>query len=82
MNLSQTDGINGYDKIGDLRSAIGRRFSDNDSRTHSSVLVGVSECGNICYKREVESEYKSMKKKPREGIFSEPSWLTWNAIFY
>jgi hypothetical protein len=67
-------------KVNELRNSIGKEFSDNYSSTNRSMLIDVSECGNICYTMEIMSEYS--KNEPKLGIFKQPSWLTWNAMFY
>jgi len=66
-------------KIDELRSAIGRIYSDNYSSTNRSRLVKVSKCGNYCYTEEVASEYSKIAPKP--GLSKQPSWLVWNGIF-
>ncbi len=59
INLSISDPIDGFDKIGELRSAVG-----------SSGLISVSKDGNRC-------------KVEKDGrVVSEPSWLTWNRLFF
>ena len=67
-------------KVNELRNSIGNEFSDNYSSTFRSILVDVSECGNVCYTMEVMSEYS--KNEPKLGIKQQPSWLTWNGLFY
>jgi hypothetical protein len=80
VNLSIQDSIDGHNKVQMLKDAIGKEFSDNHSSTHRSILVNVSECGNVCYTMEVMSEYS--KNEPKLGIRQQPSWLTWNGLFY
>jgi len=80
INLTTQDQIDGLNKTQMLREAIGKEFSDNYSSTSRSVLVSVSECGNVCYTMEVKGEYS--KNEPKTGINKQPSWLTWNGIFY
>lgn len=64
-------------KIDELRSAVGKEFSDNHSNTLRSVLLNVSQCGNICYTMSISA------KGEKGGTFrKEPSWLTWNKIFF
>ncbi len=65
INLSITDPIDGKDKIGELRNAIGQSFVGEYNR-----LISVSEDGNRCM---VERDGK---------VVSEPSWLTWNRMFF
>ena len=69
-------------KINDLREVVGRVFSDNHSSTLRSELVSVSECGNVCITREVASPYAFVKTTPKPGLNKQPSYITWNAIFY
>jgi hypothetical protein len=69
-------------KIDELRSAVGKVFSDNHSSTNTSMLLSVSKCGNVCYTMEMPSEYLSGNKNPKRGIQKQPSYITWNAIFY
>ncbi len=64
-------------KIEELRGAIGKEFSDNHSPTLRSVLVAVSECGNVCTVRSIPAY-----GKPGHVISKQPSYITWNAIFY
>ena len=64
-------------KIEELRAAIGKEFNDNHSATLRSVLVAVSECGNVCTVRSVAAY-----GKPGNVISKQPSWLTWNAMFF
>ncbi len=64
-------------KVNELRNAIGKEFSDNHSNTLRSVLLSVSKCGNVCYTMSVDSYDKKGGK-----ISKQPSWLTWNAMFY
>jgi hypothetical protein len=80
INLTIQDQINGSNKTQMLREAIGKEFSDNYSSTNRSMLIDVSECGNVCYTMEIMSEYS--KNEPKLGIFKQPSWLTWNGMFY
>ena len=82
INLSVQDKFDGLNKIGDLRGAIGQEFSDNYSSTCCSVLVSVSADGNTCTIKEVPSPYKSGNQKPKPGLKTQPSWLTWNAMFF
>ena len=78
-NFKLQDEANGTYKIFDLKQAIGREFSDNYSSTNRSILVNISECGNVCQTMEIMSEYS--KNEPKLGIKQQPSWLVWNAIF-
>jgi hypothetical protein len=80
VNLSIQDSIDGLNKVQMLKEAIGKEFSDNYSSTNRSMLVDVSECGNVCYTMEIMSEYS--KNEPKLGIFKQPSWLTWNGMFF
>ena len=75
-NFKLQDEANGSFKVFDLKQAIGREFSDNYSPTLRSILLNVSECGNICY---IMSVYAYNKKGGQTS--KQPSYLTWNAIF-
>ena len=79
IRLAEIDRIDGSDKVNDLRSAVGRIYSDNYSSTNRSRLVEVSGCGNLCITEEVKSEYNS--RVPEPGFQRQPSWLVWNGIF-
>ena len=74
INLSVSDPIDGKDKIGELRSVIGKDYCGDNK------LVSVSKDGNRCVvQRNVvlaPSNVVSTK------LVSEPSWLTWNRMFY
>ena len=79
IRLAEIDRIDGSDKVMDLRSAVGRIYSDNYSYTNRSRLVEVSGCGNLCITEEVASEYNT--RVPEPGFQRQPSWLVWNGIF-
>ena len=64
-------------KLDELRGAMGRVFSDNHSATLRSELVAVSECGNVCTVRSVAAY-----GKPGNVISKQPSYITWNALFF
>ena len=81
IRLAEIDRIDGSDKVNDLRSAVGRIYSDNYSTTNRSRLVSVSECGNYCYTEEVASEYSKTAPIYYTGLSKQPSWLVWNGIF-
>jgi hypothetical protein len=80
--LSIQDKFDGSTKVQDLREAIGQEFSDNRSSTLRSKLVSVSADGNTCVVKEVASPYKSGNQSPKPGTSKQPSWLTWNAMFF
>jgi hypothetical protein len=64
-------------KIDELRNSVGKEFSNNHSNTLRSVLLSVSKCGNVCYTMSVDAYGK------KGGITSkQPSYITWNAMFY
>jgi hypothetical protein len=64
-------------KLDELRGGIGSEFSDNHSATLRSKLLEVSECGNVCTVISVDAYGK------QGGVVSkQPSWLTWNAMFF
>ena len=64
INLSVSDPIDGFDKISELRNAIGNDHHGNYK------LMSVSKDGNRC------TVLKGTQK------VNEPSWLTWNRMFY
>jgi len=80
INLSVQDEFDGNGKVDELRSAIGKSFSDNRSSTLNSRLVSISDDGDRAYTEEVKSEYSN--RVPKSGIKSQPSWLVWNGMFY
>lgn len=64
-------------KLDELRGAIGNEFSDNHSATLRSRLLSVSECGNVCTVVTVDAYGK------QGGVtMTQPSYITWNAMFY
>ena len=67
LNLSITDPIDGFDKIGDLRNAVGTEYGYG---SYVTKLISVSEDGNTC----VIEEQGNRKR--------QASWLTWNRFFY
>lgn len=77
-SLPDLDAIDQIDRVAQLRGAIGREFSDNYSSTCRSILLSVSKDGKTTLTREVEA----WGHKPQPGTRRNPSWLTWNAIFY
>lgn len=74
INLSVSDPIDGFDKIGELRSAVGTDYCGDNQ------LVSVSEDGDRCTVRRnvvlAPSNVVSTK------LVTEPSWLTWNRMFF
>ena len=74
INLSVSDQYDGLGKIDELRSAVGTDYcSDNQ-------LVSVSKDGNRCTVRRnvVLDPSKVLSTK----LVNEPSWLTWNRMFF
>ena len=69
INLSVSDPIDGFDKIGELRNAIGTDYCGDNQ------LVSVSKDGNRCTVRRTVIGGHSK-------LINEPSWLTWNRMFY
>ena len=65
INLSISDPIDGFDKIGELRSSIGLDYCGDNK------LISVSSDGNTC-----------VVERKNVGLVKEPSWLTWNRMFY
>lgn len=78
IHLSIQDQIDGNNKVAELREAIGQEFSDNHSSTFRCRLVSISPDGNYCIVDEVDAWGKPAKNF---GV-RQPSWLTWNAMFY
>jgi hypothetical protein len=69
INLSVSDPIDGFDRIGELRSAVGTDYCGDNQ------LVSVSKNGDRCtVKRTVIGGHTK--------LVNEPSWLTWNRMFY
>jgi len=74
INLSVSDPIDGFDKIGELRSAVGTDYCGDNQ------LVSVSEDGDRCTVRRTVVLAPSNVVSTK--LVSEPSWLTWNRMFY
>mgnify|MGYP003653377100 CR=1 FL=1 len=69
INLSVSDQYDGLGKIDELRSAVGTDYCGDNQ------LVSVSKDGNRCtVKRTVIGGHTK--------LVNEPSWLTWNRMFY
>ena len=69
INLSVCDKIDGLGKIDELRNAIGTDYCGDNT------LVSVSEDG----------DRRTVRRKVMVGrtkLVNEPSWLTWNRMFY
>ena len=73
INLSVCDKIDGLGKIDELRSVVGKFQQDGDI----VEVISVSEDGDRCIvlKGDVTNRRELYK-------VSEPSWLTWNRMFY
>jgi hypothetical protein len=73
INLSVCDKIDGLGKIDELRSVVGKYHQDGDI----VELISVSEDGDRCIvlKRDYTNRCEPYK-------VSEPSWLTWNRMFF
>ena len=69
INLSVSDPIDGFDKIGELRSAVGTECVNT-----GVLLLDVSECVDRCTISRVVIGGRVKK-------VNEPSWLTWNRMF-
>ena len=69
INLSVSDPIDGFDKIGELRSAVGTECVNS-----GILLLDVSKCGDRCTISRVVIGGRVKK-------VNEPSWLTWNRMF-
>ena len=74
INLSVSDQYDGLGKIDELRSAVGTDYCGDNQ------LVSVSKDGNRCTVRRnvVLDPSKVLSTK----LVNEPSWLTWNRMFY
>ena len=70
INLSVSDSIDGLGKIDELRNAVGTEFPNA-----GGVLLSVSKDGNRCTITRVVIGGKVRK-------VNEPSWLTWNRMFF
>jgi hypothetical protein len=70
INLSISDPIDGFDKIGELRNAVGTECPNT-----GGVLISVSDDGDRC---NVSRVVIGGKVK----VVNEPSWLTWNKMFF
>jgi hypothetical protein len=69
INLSVSDQYDGLGKIDELRSAVGTDYCGDNQ------LVSVSKDGNRCtVKRTVIGGHTK--------LVNEPSWLTWNRMFF
>jgi hypothetical protein len=69
INLSVSDKIDGLGKIDELRNAVGTDYCGDNQ------LVSVSKDGDRCtVKRTVIGGHTK--------LVNEPSWLTWNRMFY
>jgi hypothetical protein len=69
INLSVCDKIDGLGKIDELRNAVGTDYCGDNQ------LVSVSKDGNRCtVKRTVIGGHTK--------LVNEPSWLTWNRMFF
>ena len=81
INLSVSDSIDGLGKIDELRNAVGTDYCGDNT------LVSVSEDGNRCtVSRNVVHNYINIVGKPSSVVstklVNEPSWLTWNRMFF
>ena len=69
INLSVSDQYDGLGKIDELRNAVGTDYCGDNQ------LVSVSKDGNRCtVKRTVIGGHTK--------LVNEPSWLTWNRMFF
>ena len=69
INLSVSDQYDGLGKIDELRNAVGTDYCGDNQ------LVSVSKDGDRCtVKRTVIGGHTK--------LVNEPSWLTWNRMFY
>ena len=74
INLSVSDQYDGLGKIDELRNAVGTDYCGDNQ------LVSVSKDGNRCTVRRnvVLDPSKVLSTK----LVNEPSWLTWNRMFF
>ena len=73
INLSVSDKYDGLGKIDELRSVVGKFQQDGDI----VKVLSVSEEGDRCIVLKRDSTNRCEPYK-----VSEPSWLTWNRLFY
>ena len=77
INLSVCDKIDGLGKIDELRNAIGTDYCGDNT------LVSVSEDGDRCtVRRKIEDITHMYLMVGRTKLVNEPSWLTWNRMFF
>jgi uncharacterized protein (UPF0218 family) len=70
-------------KIDQLRNAIGKEFSDNYSNTNRSKLLAVSDNGLICTVVDVHTgQSEENNVIPNICFRKQPSYITWNGLFY
>ena len=74
INLSVSDSIDGLGKIDELRNAIGTDYCGDNP------LVSVSKDGNRCTVRRTVVLAPSNVISTK--LVNEPSWLTWNRMFF
>ena len=74
INLSVSDSIDGLGKIDELRAAIGQDYCGDNQ------LVSVSKDGNRCTVRRTVVLAPSNVISTK--LVNEPSWLTWNKMFF
>jgi hypothetical protein len=74
INLSVSDSIDGLGKIDELRAAIGQDYCGDNQ------LVSVSKDGNRCTVRRTVVLAPSNVISTK--LVNEPSWLTWNRMFF
>ena len=73
INLSVSDKYDGLGKIDELRSVVGKSQQDGDI----VKVLSVSEEGDRCIVLKRDSTNRCEPYK-----VSEPSWLTWNRLFF
>ena len=80
INLSVSDSIDGLGKIDELRNAVGTECPNT-----GGVLLSVSEDGDRCVVERKVWDYTGGSNTlsiVRTKKVSEPSWLTWNKMFF
>ena len=86
--LSVQDQFNGSSKVADLKDAIGRQYSLRQSSTGWAELNSVSDDGDTCYWKEIDSKWRSKfmcgkyDDKSSQITHSEPSYISWNKLFF
>ncbi|MDB4343534.1 hypothetical protein OAA15_00775 [bacterium] len=84
--LSVQDQFDGSSKVADLKGAIGKQESFWKSSTGWAELVSVK--GDTCYWKEIDNKwstkfmYEQYANKASDITHSEPSYISWNKLFF